>query len=105
MHAGSGPRSSRRPADDRQRPALDRVVAGGLATLNPCGFPLLPAYLSFYVGADEERLPSAPSRLLQGLLAGLLVTEKHPAAQLRVYAIWTPVLLTDERSSRLSAAE
>jgi cytochrome c biogenesis protein CcdA len=58
-------------------------VAGGLATLNPCGFPLLPAYLSFYVGADEERLPSAPSRLLQGLLAGLLVT----AGFLGVFAI------------------
>lgn len=49
-------------------------VAGGLATLNPCGFPLLPAYLSFYVGADEERLPRASSRIAQGLIAGLLVT-------------------------------
>jgi cytochrome c biogenesis protein CcdA len=58
-------------------------VAGGLATLNPCGFPLLPAYLSYYVAADEERLPSAPSRLLQGLLAGLLVT----AGFLGVFAI------------------
>jgi cytochrome c biogenesis protein CcdA len=49
-------------------------VAGGLATLNPCGFPLLPAYLSFYVGADEDRLPRASSRVAQGVLAGLLVT-------------------------------
>ena len=58
-------------------------VAGGLATLNPCGFPLLPAYLSFYVGADESRLPRASSRVLQGLLAGLLVT----AGFLGVFAI------------------
>ena len=49
-------------------------VAGGLATLNPCGFPLLPAFLSFYAGADEARLPRAPSRVLQGLFVGLLVT-------------------------------
>lgn len=49
-------------------------VAGGLATVNPCGFPLLPAFLSFYVGTDEERLPRASSRIAQGLLAGLLVT-------------------------------
>lgn len=58
-------------------------VAGGLATLNPCGFPLLPAYLSFYVGADERRLPRATSRVAQGLLAGLLVT----AGFLGVFAI------------------
>jgi len=45
-----------------------------LAVLNPCGFPLLPAFLSFYLGADERRLPPAPTRVLQGLLVGLLVT-------------------------------
>jgi cytochrome c-type biogenesis protein len=50
------------------------LVAGGLATVNPCGFPLLPAFLSFYVGAEERRLPRAPSRIAQGLLVGLLVT-------------------------------
>jgi cytochrome c-type biogenesis protein len=50
------------------------LVAGGLATVNPCGFPLLPAFLSVYVGAREERLPPVGSRLLQGLLVGLLVT-------------------------------
>jgi cytochrome c biogenesis protein CcdA len=50
------------------------LVAGALATLNPCGFPLLPAFLSFYVGAREERLPPAGSRVLQGLLTGLIVT-------------------------------
>jgi cytochrome c biogenesis protein CcdA len=42
--------------------------------VNPCGFPLLPAFLSFYLGADEQRLPSAPSRVLQGLLVGALVS-------------------------------
>jgi cytochrome c biogenesis protein CcdA len=42
--------------------------------LNPCGFPLLPAFLSFYLGADEERLPPAPTRVLQGLTVGALVT-------------------------------
>jgi cytochrome c biogenesis protein CcdA len=41
--------------------------------VNPCGFPLLPAYLSFYLGADDRQLPRAPTRLLQGLLAGGLV--------------------------------
>lgn len=50
------------------------VVAGGLATLNPCGFPLLPAFLTYYTGASEENLPSAPNRMAQGLLVGVLVT-------------------------------
>ena len=50
------------------------LAAGGLAVFNPCGFPLLPAFLSFYVGADEERLPAAPTRVLQGLAVGGLVT-------------------------------
>jgi cytochrome c biogenesis protein CcdA len=49
------------------------LVAGALATLNPCGFPLLPAFLSFYVGAGEERMPTR-SRVLQGLATGLVVT-------------------------------
>lgn len=42
--------------------------------MNPCGFPLLPAFLSFYAGADEGRLPRASSRVAQGLTVGLLVT-------------------------------
>jgi cytochrome c-type biogenesis protein len=44
-----------------------------LAVVNPCGFPLLPAFLSFYLGADEDQLPPAPTRIVQGLLVGALV--------------------------------
>jgi cytochrome c biogenesis protein CcdA len=49
------------------------VTAGGLAVVNPCGFPLLPAFLSFYLGADDDRLPRAPTRVVQGLMVGALV--------------------------------
>jgi cytochrome c biogenesis protein CcdA len=55
-------------------PVSVAVVAGALSTLNPCGFPLLPAFLTFYVGADRPELPSAATRLAQGLVTGLLVT-------------------------------
>jgi cytochrome c biogenesis protein CcdA len=41
--------------------------------VNPCAFPLLPAFLSFYLGADEERLPATPTRALQGVIVGALV--------------------------------
>lgn len=54
-------------------PVALALVAGALASLNPCGFPLLPAFLSFYVGADEAVLPRAPARVAQGLLVGVLV--------------------------------
>ncbi|MGW4058592.1 cytochrome c biogenesis CcdA family protein [Amycolatopsis sp. NPDC004747] len=58
-------------------------LAGGLAILNPCGFAMLPAFLSLYVGAQEEKLPRAGSRAVQGILVGLLVT----AGFLAVFAV------------------
>lgn len=64
-------------------PIAVALVAGGLATLNPCGFVLLPAMLSFYLGSDEDRLPKAPTRAVQGLLVGLLIT----AGFLLVFAV------------------
>jgi cytochrome c biogenesis protein CcdA len=50
--------------------------AGMVATVNPCGFALLPAYIAFYLGdnphgSDRERLPS---RLLKSLLISIMVT-------------------------------
>jgi len=36
-------------------------TAGLVASVNPCGFPMLPAYLSFFVGADDGA-PAAGSR-------------------------------------------
>src|SRR4051812_45155525 len=59
------------------------LTAGGLTVVNPCAFPLLPAFLSFYLGADEQRLPPASTRALQGLLVGALVA----AGFLAVFAV------------------
>jgi len=64
-------------------PVALALVAGALASVNPCGFPLLPAFLSFYVGADDDVLPQAPARAAQGLLVGLLVS----AGFLGVFAV------------------
>src|SRR4051794_8463399 len=55
-------------------PVSIALVAGGLAVVNPCGFPLLPSFLSFYLGADKQQLPRAGTRVLQRLLVGALVT-------------------------------
>ena len=50
--------------------------AGMVATVNPCGFPMLPAYLAMYVGSgDESDVPqSTLSRLGRALLVGGIVT-------------------------------
>jgi len=50
------------------------LVAGALVALNPCSLPLLPAFLSYYLGVERDRLPRARSGLLQGLLVGALLT-------------------------------
>ena len=50
------------------------LVAGALVALNPCSVPLLPAFLSYYLGAEHGRFPRARSGLLHGLLIGALLT-------------------------------
>ena len=50
------------------------AVTGGLSVLNPCGFPLLPSFLSFYASTDDQQLPTATTRVGQGLHVGALVT-------------------------------
>lgn len=47
-------------------------MAGGLATLNPCGFPVLSAFLAYNLRAEGAQ-PRAPD-VGRALLTGLLVT-------------------------------
>ncbi len=46
--------------------------AGMVAAVNPCGFAMLPAYLSLYLGAEEDGFAkrSSASRMLRALLVG-----------------------------------
>jgi cytochrome c-type biogenesis protein len=50
--------------------------AGMVAAVNPCGFAMLPAYLSLYLGAREEEFAkrSASARALRALLVSLAVS-------------------------------
>ncbi len=50
--------------------------AGLLATVNPCGFALLPSFLSFYLGADERTTAPAGAlaRARQGFAVGLVLS-------------------------------
>ena len=35
--------------------------AGMVATVNPCGFAMLPAYLSYFLGLEEPSAAASPS--------------------------------------------
>ncbi len=50
--------------------------AGMIAAVNPCGFAMLPAYLSLYLGAEDEDFGKLSSlkRLLRALLVGVIVS-------------------------------
>ena len=50
--------------------------AGMVAAVNPCGFALVPAYLSLYLGTEEEGFSErhAAYRLLRALVVGFLVS-------------------------------
>src|SRR5690348_2320541 len=68
--------------------SLDSVLigfaftAGTVAFLNPCGFAMLPTYVSYFVESDTQRLITATSssrlimvrRFTKGGLIGLLTT-------------------------------
>lgn len=49
-------------------------AAGLLSTVNPCGFAMLPAYLSFFVGLDEEETPDRHVVIGRALKIGFLVS-------------------------------
>ena len=50
-------------------------TAGMVAAFNPCGFALLPAYLSYYVGVDEPAAGPGPgAALFRALAVGAAVT-------------------------------
>ena len=48
-------------------------AAGMVATVNPCGFAMLPAYLSYFIGIDEEAATSGRA-LRNALVVGGVVS-------------------------------
>ncbi len=56
-----------------QRSLLLAFSAGMVATINPCGFAMLPAYLSYFLGM-EDRSADARSGVFRALGVGLAVS-------------------------------
>lgn len=44
--------------------------AGLVATVNPCGFAMLPAYMSYFVGLGDERDSGGPAAVRRALVVG-----------------------------------
>lgn len=58
-----------------EAPVALAFTAGLVATLNPCGFVMLPAYLSWFIGtADDEARPDVASRLSRALAVSGVVS-------------------------------
>jgi cytochrome c-type biogenesis protein len=49
-------------------------TAGLVATINPCGFAMLPAYLSYFLGLDEGAGDPAAGSIGRGLVVGAVVS-------------------------------
>lgn len=54
-------------------PLATAFTAGLVAAVNPCGFPMLPAYLSWFIGMDDEQIDPG-HRVPRALLSGLSVS-------------------------------
>jgi cytochrome c biogenesis protein CcdA len=80
------------------------LTAGMLATVNPCGFALLPAYLSAFVGLDDQTSrPAAVARALKvstvltaGFvlvfgIAGVIITKV--ASEFQRYLPWATAVI------------
>ena len=53
-----------------EAPLALAFAAGLVATLNPCGFAMLPAYLSYFMGTSQEEDLSRASSLRRALVVG-----------------------------------
>ncbi|MCW5886888.1 MAG: cytochrome c biogenesis protein CcdA [Anaerolineales bacterium] len=77
--------------------------AGVLATVNPCGWAMLPSFVSYYLGSKDKGYKQEPfsSRAMEGIVLGLLLTTGFLtvfgmfgiviSAGLRAVVQWMPV--------------
>jgi cytochrome c biogenesis protein CcdA len=57
-----------------QAPIALAFAAGMVATVNPCGFAMLPAYLSYFMGLDDDGDRSRVSAVRSALTVGSVVS-------------------------------
>jgi cytochrome c biogenesis protein CcdA len=57
-----------------QAPLALAFAAGMVATVNPCGFAMLPAYLSYFLGVDDKEGGSPTAGVVRAVRVGLAVS-------------------------------
>lgn len=78
-------------------PLAAAFTAGMVATVNPCGFAMLPAYLGYFLGIERDSEEAATAGLARALLVGATVS----AGFLALFAVagaivsWTSVAVGD----------
>jgi cytochrome c biogenesis protein CcdA len=55
-------------------PFATAFTAGLVATVNPCGFAMLPAYLGFFLGSEGDEPRSTAATVARALLVGSVVS-------------------------------
>jgi len=50
------------------------LASGMVAAVNPCGFAMLPAYVSFFLGVEGDRVPSRGETVARAIPVALAVT-------------------------------
>ena len=55
-------------------PVAFAFAAGLVATINPCGFAMLPAYLSYFMGLDDKGPLGRGTSVARGLGVGAVVS-------------------------------
>lgn len=50
------------------------LASGMVAAVNPCGFAMLPAYVTFFLGREGDRVPSRGESVLRAVPVALAVT-------------------------------
>lgn len=66
-------------------------AAGMLAAINPCGFAMLPAYLSYFVGLEGS--PDVPARLERSIGRALAVSAVMTAGFVVVFGVMGVVIV------------
>ena len=57
-----------------QAPIALAFAAGMVATINPCGFAMLPAYLSYFMGLNDDSERSRAAAVHSALMVGGIVS-------------------------------
>ena len=50
------------------------LSAGLVAAFNPCGFAMLPAYISYFLGLESDDETNMAKNVMRGLVVGLTMT-------------------------------